>query len=91
MSLVERLRLQIERTVLGAWDRAPGILIWVLLVGTAAERNGTEKMLFAGHLSLVALCVGLRQYEDVRNMLAKFWCIERLVEKSADIKECTGL
>ena len=82
-STLDRLGKTIERSVLGGWNQAPGLLLWVLLVGTVAEREREDDMFFAGHLSTTCLCVGVRHFEDVRNMLVKFIWIQRMVQERA--------
>lgn len=82
-STLDRLRKTIGTSVPGGWDHAPGLLLWVLLVGTAAEREGEEDVFFAAHLSTTCLCVGVRHFGDVRNMLVKFLWVERIVQERA--------
>lgn len=77
---LDRLQKTVGRSVLGGWDHAPGLLLWVLLVGTAAERERGKDMFFAGHLSATCLCVGVRHFGDVRNTLVKFLWIENIIQ-----------
>ena len=84
---LQRLRASIEKTILGGWDHFAGILIWVLLVGTAAERKSAE-LTFAEHLSKTCCAIGGRGAEDLKITLQKFIDVESLVEaKAARISE----
>lgn len=47
---LQSLRVTVEKTILCDWDQYPGVLIWVLAVGTAAERGSPEAVI-AEHLS----------------------------------------
>ena len=78
-SLLGKLRNAVERTVPGRWDRAPGTLLWVLLIGTAASRNNKESRSFAGRLSVTSCCITVWHYQDLRKILVKFLRIEKLV------------
>ena len=84
--LLGRLRTSIQRSVLGGWDQAFGVLIWVLLVGTAAERQDPTPWVSAGFLSLTCCGVGVRHPHDVRSLLWKFRWIEKIVDERAALK-----
>ena len=84
---LQRLRASIEKTILGGWDHFAGILIWALLVGTAAERESAERT-FAEHLSKTCCAIGGRSAEDLKITLQKFIDVESLVEaKAAQLSE----
>ncbi|KAL8821925.1 MAG: hypothetical protein Q9191_007212 [Dirinaria sp. TL-2023a] len=91
MSTLDRLQKTVGRSVLGGWNHAPGLLLWVLLVGTAAERRRDKDMFFAGHLCTTCLCVGIRHFGDVRNMLVKFLWIEKTIRARAKSASTTAV
>ena len=79
---LDLLRMTLGRSVLGGWDRAPGLLHWVLLVGTAAEK-GQDEIFFAVYLRTTGLWGGVILFEDVKSMLLKLLWIERIVQGRA--------
>lgn len=79
---MQGLRVALENTILSGWDGAPGLLLWALLVGTAAARSKSEGTFFAGHLSTTCFCL-VAKWHDVQQMLVTFLRMERLVEKRA--------
>lgn len=76
------LRVALENSILSGWDGAPGLLLWALLVGTAAARSTSDKTFFAGHLSTICFCL-VAKWHDVQQMLATFLRMERRVERRA--------
>ncbi len=80
--VMQGLRAALENSVLSGWDGSPGLLLWVLLVGTAAARSKAEEGFFAGHLSTTCFCLVVK-WHDVQQMLATFLRMERRVEKRA--------
>lgn len=81
--IVQSLRAALEISMLSGWNGAPGLLLWVLLVGTAAAQSNVNETFFAGHLSTTCFCL-VSHWKDVQQILAKFWHMERMVERIAE-------
>ncbi|KAK3172394.1 hypothetical protein OEA41_005715 [Lepraria neglecta] len=77
------LRETLEPTLLVGWRDLPGALLWVLLVGTAAEREGGEGNALAVNLSSTCNCIGFRHWDTVREILQRFMAIEKKVDERA--------
>ena len=77
------LREALEPTLLVGWRDLPGALLWVLLVGTAAEREGGEGNALAVNLSSTCNCIGFRHWDTVREILQRFMAIEKKVDERA--------
>ncbi|MCJ1268824.1 hypothetical protein MMC22_008712 [Lobaria immixta] len=81
-ALVQNLRASLENTFADGWKGVPGVWIWALLIGTAAERTNTKDVFLAGHLSTI--CLGLVQMgHDVAELLKHFIWLEKAVEDKA--------
>ena len=80
--IMQGLKAALENSILSGWNGAPGLLLWVLLVGTAAARSNGEENFFAGHLSTTCFCLVTHWY-DVQQILATFLRMERMVERLA--------
>ena len=78
------LRKSLKPTLLGGWRDLPGALLWVLLVGTAAERDCREGNFLAGCLSSTCLYIGFRHWDAVRDILERFMAIEDKVDERAN-------
>ena len=70
------LQQLVESTILVGWTDLPGALLWVLLVGTAAERDLGEGNIIAGYLSAICNYVGFRHWDAVREILITFLAVE---------------
>ena len=81
--IMQRLRAALENSILSGWNGAPGLLLWALLVGTAAARSNGEETFFAGHLSTTCFCL-VAHWHDVQQILATFLRMERVVESLAE-------
>ena len=77
------LRETLEPTLLVGWRDLPGALLWVLLVGTAAEREGGEGNSLAVNLSSTCNCIGFRHWDTVREILQRFMAIEKKLDERA--------
>lgn len=80
--LVKNLRSSLENTVADGWNGVPGVLVWALLIGTAAERTNAKDMFLAGHLSPICLSL-VHMGHDVAELLKHFIWLERAVEEKA--------
>lgn len=80
--IMQRLRAVLETSILSGWNGAPGLLLWTLLVGTAAARSNGDETFFAGHLSTTCFCL-VAHWHDVQQILATFLRMERMVERIA--------
>ena len=78
--IMQNLRFSLASSILCGWNDVPGVLIWTLLVGTAADRSGTEDVFFAGHLSTTSRCL-LPLLHNVSKVLKKFLWIESVVDE----------
>lgn len=81
--IMQGLKAALENSILSGWNGAPGLLLWVLLVGTAAARSNRDENFFAGHLSTTCFCL-VTHWHDVQQILAMFWRMERMVERLAE-------
>lgn len=79
---MQGLRAALANSILYGWNGTPGLLLWALLVGTAAARSTSDEPFFAGHLSTTCFCL-VANWHDVQQMLAFFFYLERRVEKKA--------
>ena len=80
--LAKNLRSSLDNTVADGWNGVPGVFVWALLIGTAAERTNAKDMFLAGHLS--PICLSLVQMgHDVAELLKHFIWLERAVEEKA--------
>lgn len=75
---MQGLRAALEISILSGWNGAPGLLLWVLLVGTAAARSTSDQTFFAGHLSTTCFCL-VAHWHNVQQILATFLQIDRMV------------
>ena len=82
--IMQRLRVALENSILSGWSGAPGLLLWALLVGTAAARSKNDETFFAGHLSTTCFCL-VANWHDVHQMLATFLRMELTVENKAAV------
>lgn len=82
LALLQDLRKSLDNSTIHGWTESPGVLIWVLLVGTAVERTQHESAFFAGHLSATSICM-VAKWHDVHQMFKKFLRIEKTVEVNA--------
>ena len=80
---MQGLRVALGNSILSGWDGFPGLLLWALLVGTAASRSTSNENFFAGHLSTTCFCL-VAKWHDVQQMLVTFLRMEGLVEKRAE-------
>ncbi len=80
--LMHDLRASLQSTITEGWNGVPGLLVWALLVGTAAERTNTTEVFMAGHLSTTCLSL-LPLGHDVAQILKHFLWLERVVEEKA--------
>lgn len=81
-ALVQSLRASLENTVVDGWNGVPGVLVWALLIGTAAERANTKDVFLAGHLSTICLSL-IQMGHDVAELLKHFIWLEKMVEQKA--------
>lgn len=81
-ALVQNLRASLENTVADGWKGVPGVWVWALLIGTAAERTNTKDVFLAGHLSTICLSL-VQMGHDVADLLKHFLWLEKAVEKKA--------
>ena len=79
---MQGLRAALGNSILSEWGGAPGLLLWALLVGTAAARSKSEETFFAGHLSTTSFCL-VAKWHDVQQILVTFLRMERRVEMRA--------
>lgn len=80
--LMQTLRFSVSSSIFDEWNEIPGVLLWVLLVGTAAARNSTENVFFAGQLSTTSRCL-LPLLCNVQKVLQKFMWVESVVDDRA--------
>lgn len=80
--LMQALRTSLETIFVDGWNGVPGVLLWVLLVGTAAERTNTADVFLAGHLSISCLSL-VTLGHDVSEILMRFLWLEKAVEGKA--------
>ncbi|MCJ1262409.1 hypothetical protein MMC22_002279 [Lobaria immixta] len=81
-TLVQNLRASLENTVADGWNGVPGVWIWALLIGTAAERTNTKDAFFAGHLSTICLSL-VQMGHNLAGLLKHFIWLEKAVEDKA--------
>ncbi|KAK0510174.1 hypothetical protein JMJ35_007568 [Cladonia borealis] len=77
------LQQLLESTILVGWTDLPGVLLWVLLVGAAAERDHGEGNVIAGYLAAVCNYIGMRHWDAVREILVTFLAIEDKLDARA--------
>lgn len=77
------LQQLLESTVLVGWTDLPGVLLWVLLVGAAAERDHGEGNVIAGYLSAICNYIGMRHWDAVREILVTFLAVEDKLDARA--------
>ena len=77
------LQQLLESTILVGWTELPGVLLWVLLVGAAAERDHGEGNVIAGYLAAVCNYIGMRHWDAVREILVTFLAIEDKLDARA--------
>lgn len=82
LALLQDLRKSLDDSTIHGWTKSPGVLIWVLLIGTAVERTQNESAFFAGHLCMTSVCM-MAKWDDVHQMFKKFLRIEKTVETNA--------
>lgn len=80
--LVQNLRTSLENTVADSWHGVPGVCVWALLIGTAAERTNTTDVFLAGQLSTICLSL-VQMGHDVAELLKHFLWLEKAVEEKA--------
>ncbi|MCJ1470678.1 hypothetical protein MMC07_009325 [Pseudocyphellaria aurata] len=80
--LVHNLRTSLENTVADRWHGVPGVCVWALLIGTAADRTNTTDVFLAGHLSTICLSL-VQMGHDVAELLKHFLWLEKAVEEKA--------
>ena len=80
LQLLQRL---IESTILVGWTDLPGALLWVLLVGTALERDQGEGNILTAYLSTTCHYIGFRHWDLVRDTLVTFLAIEDKLDARA--------
>lgn len=73
---LQPLQLLLESTILVGWTELPGALLWVLLVGTALERDQGEGNVLTAYLATTCNYIGLRHWDVVRDTLVTFLAIE---------------
>lgn len=81
-ALVQKLRAALENTVADGWNGVPGVWVWALLIGTAAERTNTKDVFLAGHLSTICLSL-VQMGHDVAELLKHFLWLEKAVEEKS--------
>lgn len=77
------LQQLLESTVLVGWTDLSGALLWVLLVGAAAERDQEEDHTIAGYLTAICNYIGLRHWDGVREILETFMAVEDKLDARA--------
>ncbi len=77
------LQQLLESTILVGWTNLPGVLLWVLLVGAAAERDQGEGNIIAGYLAAICTYIGLRHWDAVREILETFLAVEDKLDARA--------
>lgn len=80
LQLLQRL---VESTILVGWTDLPGALMWVLLVGTALERDQGEGNILTAYLSTTCHYIGFRHWDVVRDTLVTFLAIEDKLDARA--------
>ena len=80
--LMQALRRSLETIFVDGWNGVPGVLLWALLIGTAAERTNTADAFLAGHLSITCLSL-VTLGHDVTEILQRFLWLEKAVEGKA--------
>ena len=73
---LKTLQQLLESTILVGWTNLPGVLLWVLLVGAAAERDHGEGNIIAGYLAAICNYIGMRHWDAVREILITFLAVE---------------
>ena len=77
------LQQLLESTILVGWTDLPGVLLWVLLVGAAVERDHGEGNIIAGYLAAICNYIGMRYWDAVEEMLVTFLAIEDKLDTRA--------
>ena len=80
--IAQHLKFSLAGSILNGWNDIPGVLLWILLVGTAADRTDGGDAFFAGHLSTTSRCL-LPLLYNVQKFLKKFHWIESVVDDRA--------
>lgn len=88
-ALVQTLRTLLENTVADGWNGVPGVWVWALLIGTAAERTNTKDVFLAGNLSTICLSL-VQMGHDVAGLLKHFLWLEKMVENKASSFSAKG-
>ena len=70
-------------TILVGWTDLPGALLWVLLVGAAAERGQGEGNIFPAYLSTTCTYMGFRHWDAVKEILVTFLAVEDKLDTRA--------
>lgn len=83
LDTIQLLRQTLRPTLLVGWRELPGALLWVLLVGMAAERDRGMGNMLAGYTSMICHCIGFRHWGAVREILQRFMAIEAKVDRRA--------
>ena len=77
------LQRMLESTILVGWTDLPGALLWVLLVGAAAERGQGEGNILTAYLSTTCTYMGFRHWDAVREILVRFLAVEDQLDARA--------
>ena len=80
---LQSLQQLLESTILIGWTDLSGALLWVLLVGAAAERDLGEGNIIAGYLTAICNYIGLRYWDPVREILETFLAVEDKLDARA--------
>ena len=80
---LQHLQRLIESTILVGWTDLPGALLWVLLVGTALERDQKEGNILTAYLSTTCHYIGFRHWDLVRDTLMTFLAVEDKLDARA--------
>lgn len=80
--LMQALQTSLETIFVDGWNGVPGVLLWALLIGTAAERSNSADAFLAGHLSITCLSL-VTLGHDVSEILKRFLWLEKAVEEKA--------
>ena len=83
LKALQTLQQLLESTILVGWTDLPGVLLWVLLVGAAAERDHGEGNVIAGYLAAICNYIGMRHWDAVREVLITFLAVEDKVDARA--------
>jgi hypothetical protein len=80
---LQKLDHAIKKVSLVGWSKAPGVLLWVLLVQLPARRSQADKAWYMGLMQKVGAAVGFAKWEDMVRSIDNFIRVQRFVGRGA--------